>query len=580
MKPLSLLRKTLFLASASALLIVPNTHAKLFDFGVDSENLGKGDWIYFMSQATNKLGGNVLSVTNIPSLMQYMKDQGMNHIIVKAGEGSTNFPTSGPQFTSNLVYQAHAKGLKIFGYTRSYGFNIPGEIQVITNAMKLGADGYVIDAEVEWEAANLSGGPAKATQLCTGVKNVFPTRFLAHSPLPIISYHSTFPYKEFGMYCDAVMPQVYWQSFGMTPEAAVDWMDVEWRNWHNSLTGTNRLAIKPLVPIGQADNVNVLAGEIKRFYNYLKTDPKSVTAGGYRGVNFWRADLHKANHWTEIRTNSIGGTTPGDGSIVVDNTAATMAGAWTLASSATDKYGLDYRYKGIGTGASYLQYKPTIPTAGDYNVYEWHTQGSNRDLQTPHVVSYNGGTTTLLVNQQVNGGRWNWLGTFNFVAGAFGNLKITDAISTSGQIAVADAIKFQPVTPDIIVDNPAAYITGSWTAATSAADKYGADYRYKSPGTGSAHVEFIPNIKLTGNYQVYEWHCAGSNRAVDAEYMIYPDGDAQRVVVNQTGNGGRWNLLGTYRFALGTPGSIRVTDKFTSGSVVIADAIKLVFVSQ
>src|SRR5688572_4955699 len=94
-------------------------------------------------------------------------------------------------------------------------------------------------------------------------------------------------------------------------------------------------------------------------FRSLKNDPTSVTAGGYRGVSFWRADLHTAAMWTEIGTNTIGGAVPGDGSITIDNPSASVVGTWTTATSAVDRYGADYRYKGQGTGASYLQYQPS-----------------------------------------------------------------------------------------------------------------------------------------------------------------------------------------------------------------------------
>ncbi len=133
--------------------------------------------------------------------------------------------------------------------------------------------------------------------------------------------------------------------------------------------------------------------------------------------------------------------------IVIDNPAATVVGTWSTGTTATDRFGTDYRYKSQGTGSSYLQFTPNILTAGDYEVYEWHSQGSNRDAATPHVISYNGGTTTINVNQQVGGGAWNLLGTFNFLTGTTKYVRITDAISTSGQIAMADAIKFVYTAP-------------------------------------------------------------------------------------------------------------------------------------
>ncbi|MDB6028354.1 MAG: hypothetical protein JWM68_4577, partial [Verrucomicrobiales bacterium] len=288
----SVLKNSVLTTCALVLGLAPLASAKLMDNGVDSANLGKGDWIYFMSMATNKLGGHVASVINIPTLMSYETNQGMSFIVVKAGEGSTNFPTSGAQFNSNLVFQAHAVGLKIFGYTRSYGVNINGEIGVATNAMKLGADGFIIDAEVEWESGNLANGPALATQYCNGIKAVYPNRFLGHAPMPIIGLHSSFPYKEFGIGCDTVMPQDYWFDMGYTPAGMVDKMDTEWRNFYNGLSGSDTNAIKPIAPIGQADSTNEVAADITGFFTGLNNDLKCVTPGGYRGVSFWRSDLH------------------------------------------------------------------------------------------------------------------------------------------------------------------------------------------------------------------------------------------------------------------------------------------------
>src|SRR5688572_24494908 len=119
------------------------------DGGINPASLGKGDWIWYVSQATNKLGGVAPSVVNLPTLMSYYKSQGLQYIIVKAGTGSTNFNGSGssPQFNSNLVYHAHAAGLLIFAYTRSYDDDVPGEIAMAASCFALGADGWVIDAE-------------------------------------------------------------------------------------------------------------------------------------------------------------------------------------------------------------------------------------------------------------------------------------------------------------------------------------------------------------------------------------------------------------------------------------------------
>ena len=47
--------------------------------------------------------------------------------------------------------------------------------------------------------------------------------------------------------------------------------------------------------------------------------------------------------------------------------------------------------------------------------------------------------------------------------------------------------------------------------------------------------------------------------------------------MNQQVSGGQWNLVGTFNFTTGTSGRVQIKDNFTTGSVVIADAVKFVF---
>src|ERR1051325_5778304 len=75
------------------------------DGGIDPWNLGKGDWIFSMTDATNRLGAHVNSVTNEASMMLFYKSVGVRYLIIKAATSDTLFRGcySGPQFTSNLV---------------------------------------------------------------------------------------------------------------------------------------------------------------------------------------------------------------------------------------------------------------------------------------------------------------------------------------------------------------------------------------------------------------------------------------------------------------------------------------------
>ncbi len=127
---------------------------------------------------------------------------------------------------------------------------------------------------------------------------------------------------------------------------------------------------------------------------------------------------------------------------------------------------------------------------------------------------------------------------------------------------------------DIIIDNPAANVVGTWSTGTSSADKYGSNYRFANMGTGDAYVEYRPNILSPGNYNVYEWHPEGTNRATDAPIEINHGSGLAVVSLNQQINGGRWVMLGNFQFAAGTNGFVRIKNNFTGGSVVMADALR------
>jgi hypothetical protein len=268
--------------------------------------------------------------------------------------------------------------------------------------------------------------------------------------------------------------------------------------------------------------------------------------------------------------------------IIIDNGSASVVGTWSTASTSTDKYGTDYRFKNQGSGSAYLKYTPNITSAGDYNIYCWYPEGGNRATDTPYIVTYNGGTATIPINQQFRGGAWNLLGTFNLVTGTAGNVKVTDGISGSSLVAMADAIRFTKTqsqsVSDIVIDNGGASFVGTWSTASTSTDKFGSDYRYHTSGTGSSTATYTPNIATAGSYRVYAWYPEGSNRTTSAPYVIRHSGVSTSVTLDQTINGGTWNLLGTWNFAAGTAGYARVTDNFSGTSVVMADAFKFVYV--
>jgi hypothetical protein len=602
------------------------------DGGINPANLGKGDWIYFVSQATNKLGGAAPSVVNIPTLMTFYKTQGLQYIIVKAGTGSTNFNggESSAQFNSNLVYHAHAVGLLIFAYTRSYDDDVAGEIAMASRCFALGADGWVIDAEAEWESgASQAGtnGPTRALQYGQGLRALFPTKFIAHAPFPIISFHSSFPYREFGYYCDAVMPQAYWKSiYGNDPAAVstmVSAMDNEYRNWQNTLAGDWTNSIKPIVPIGQAYNPSsteiTTAAEVDEFFDRLRTNQNPASITGYRGASFWRADTKPASMWTAVRTNVLGDG-PGSPILTLQPQSRTVPlGTSNVSFTAwgTGSKPFYYRWRFNGTlipGAT----SPTLTLsnvqfshAGSYSVLVSNVSGV--------VISQSGTLNVseppaLLDISAVTGARSAIISWTSVVPSSsrveFGltpvlNLATAEdtRLTTNHSILVTGlqpgttyhyAVVSKTVTNmeraagwtfatagELVMDNTAADFTGNWSTGSSSLDKFGADYRYAGTVSGgsTASAIFTPIIDTPGLYDVFVWHPAGSNRTTNAPLVINYAGGAKLAKVNQTVDGGSWRQVGTnllFRTAAG--GNIRIANNaFESNKVVMADGVRLVY---
>ena len=464
--------------------------AVIRDGGIDPANLGKGDWIYFMSAATNKLGGNVASVTNEVSLMKYYQSVGVRYIIIKAATDDFLFNGSyaTPQFTSNLVNIARTNGILIFGYNRSYGDNVPGEIAISDYVFNQGADGFVWDAESEWESSQpwiTTNGPAKAWTLCSTVRSNWPNKFLAHAPFPIISYHASFPYKEFGYWCDAVMPQIYphnWTGVKSRPSGGINWTDVNWQNWQNATaalppTNINGLtvywtnAIKPIAAVNHVYGPNppntgvseIPAAFVMEFIDCLAADPNTQTAGGYKGANFWRADLHGSGQWTNIKGGTSGDFPGIVNNLVLDDASATRVGSWTHVrtfyngasygyagdGTGTDinSFGTNYFVKSQGTGSDYMQFTPTVIVDGHYDLYEWHPIRTDASAAVPFVINYQGGITTNYANQQTNGGTWSRLGRYPFAAGTNAYIRVRDDFPDAGNVALVDGLKLVFVLP-------------------------------------------------------------------------------------------------------------------------------------
>ena len=272
--------------------------------------------------------------------------------------------------------------------------------------------------------------------------------------------------------------------------------------------------------------------------------------------------------------------------IIIDNTdtqAVTLTGSWSASTSTSGFYGTNYLTDGnTGKGTKSVRFRATAPSAGEYEVYLRWTAALNRATSVPVDVTTSGGVDAISVNQQLNGSQWVLLGTYMATA----NSNIDVLISTAGTTGyvIADAVRIlktntpPPQPLDVIVDNTdpqGVTISGSWSASTSTAGFYGANYLTDgNTGKGTKSVRFRVTVPSAGSYDVFQRWTAALNRSTNVPVDVTTSGGVDAISVNQQLNGSQWVLLGTYTASANSNIDVLISNTGTSG-YVIADAIRI-----
>src|SRR5688572_5017093 len=129
----------------------------------------------------------------------------------------------------------------------------------------------------------------------------------------------------------------------------------------------------------------------------------------------------------------------------------------------------------------------------------------------------------------------------------------------------------------IVVDDTEAAIKGFGVVSTSAERFVLGGYRHDGDAAkGESSARFVPEIPKASRYEVFVAYPVNANRAAKVPVTIkHADGETV-VHLNQTKNPAVNNLLepvGTFRFEKGRGGHVEITNKGTSGYVVI-DAVQ------
>lgn len=90
-----------------------------------------------------------------------------------------------------------------------------------------------------------------------------------------------------------------------------------------------------------------------------------------------------------------------------------------------------------------ISYQPNIPREGSYAVYVSYPTHAKSVPDAQYTVYHKGQKTTFKVNQQMGGGTWVYLGTFDFDAGCDANNRVVlTNVSSHGGVVTADAVRF------------------------------------------------------------------------------------------------------------------------------------------
>lgn len=92
---------------------------------------------------------------------------------------------------------------------------------------------------------------------------------------------------------------------------------------------------------------------------------------------------------------------------------------------------------------AFAEWIPNIPEKGQYAVYVSYQTMKESVSDATYTVFHNGGTTEFKVNQQMGGGTWVYLGTFEFDKGAneYGMVVLSNESKQHG-VVCADAVRF------------------------------------------------------------------------------------------------------------------------------------------
>lgn len=187
---------------------------------------------------------------------------------------------------------------------------------------------------------------------------------------------------------------------------------------------------------------------------------------------------------------------------------------------------------------SWASYQPNIPQGGKYAVYVSYQSLKNSVSDAQYIVMHKGQRTVFKVNQQMGGGTWVYLGTFDFDRGnnEFNRVVVTNSSSESGMVTT-DAVRFGGGMGNIERGGSCSGMPRCLEGARYSAQWAGAPYSVYSSKNGSD--DYGDDINVRSN--MTNWLAGGSTyvptlegKKVPIELSLAVHSDAGYTTVNDS----------------------------------------------
>ncbi len=227
---------------------------------------GDGMWIWYVSKSS---GGTA------DSIAAKAAKHGVRTVYIKSADARSRWR----QFSSRLVGDLKARGLKVCAWQFVYGRYPRTEAERAAEAARLGADCIVIDAEGHYEGKYVSA----QTYLKRLRSRVGPDYEVGLTSFPYVHYHPSLPYSVFlgPKGAQVNLPQMYWKTIGTSVDRV-----------YSTTYTYNRPYQRPIYPLGQTYD-RPSSASVKRFRRF-------AVAYGAKGLSWWVWQFSGARQWRAV----------------------------------------------------------------------------------------------------------------------------------------------------------------------------------------------------------------------------------------------------------------------------------------